>query len=544
MDTIDSKAESHPQPTATEDPRQTVNRRKVLGLAAAGVAGGYALADVAFPSLASAATTTEQGALAPAVVALTDAPTIAVDASLGNDFRVDIASNRTMGNPANPADGQKAVFQITQGAAGSNTITWASAYEFASALPQPTLSTAAGQTDLLAFIYNAAIGKWLLVAFVNGFNPAPVTTPPAGTYRLFPSTNGPSTAVPYGGDFLAGVLFQVTSGATWLDGYWWWVCPSGQPLSPQTFALWAIYNVATGVLVPAATATSGPLTPGQWNFVPLATPVALAPGACYSVCTGFAGGFSETDNQFGAGGPYGGGITNGPLTAFSDQSGSLPAPFSMSQGGYSVAGTDPTVYMAAEGHNSANFWMDLQVTTSPPAGTSYRLWPSYPRLPGVPGFDNTGYTLATEFTLTRPCTLDNIWFYSGPGATALPTRCAIWSVATQAEVGGTDNSSPSWSGSAGSGWVSCPYSSVTLPPGDYKVAVFHPGGATWFQVSLGYWNSGGPGSNGITAGPLTAPGTSTATGPGQATYNTAAWGYPLTGGTGENFWVDVELTPS
>ena len=47
-------------------------------------------------SPASAATTTEPGAVAPAVVGLTDAATIAVDASLGNDFRVTIAANRTM----------------------------------------------------------------------------------------------------------------------------------------------------------------------------------------------------------------------------------------------------------------------------------------------------------------------------------------------------------------------------------------------------------------------------------------------------------------
>jgi hypothetical protein len=118
-----------------------------------------------------------------------------------------------MGNPANPTGGQKIVFQITQGAAGSSTITWGSAFDFSSGLPQPALSTTAGQTDLLAFIYNAAMGKWLLVAFVNGFNPTTTTAPPAGTYRLFPSTNGPSSAVAYGGAFLAGVLSRSPRGA-------------------------------------------------------------------------------------------------------------------------------------------------------------------------------------------------------------------------------------------------------------------------------------------------------------------------------------------
>ena len=141
-------------------------------MAAVGAAGGTVLTD-AFASPASAATdgtTVEPGAVAPAVVALTDAATIAVDASLGNDFRVTISANRTMGNPSNPTDGQKVTFQITQGTGGSFTVTWGSGYEFSTGLPQPTLSTAAGQTDLLGFIYNAAAGAWLLAAFVNGFD--------------------------------------------------------------------------------------------------------------------------------------------------------------------------------------------------------------------------------------------------------------------------------------------------------------------------------------------------------------------------------------
>ena len=121
-------------------------------------------------SAAVQATTVESGALAPAVVGLTDAATIAVDASLGNDFRVTIAGNRTMANPANPSDGQQIIFQVTQGSGGSFTLTWGSSYEFSTGLPQPTLSTAAGQTDLLGFVYNAAKRTWLLAAFVNGFS--------------------------------------------------------------------------------------------------------------------------------------------------------------------------------------------------------------------------------------------------------------------------------------------------------------------------------------------------------------------------------------
>jgi IPT/TIG domain len=206
---MDRKTGSHLQPTVTQDPLQTVNRRKVLGLAAAGVAGGYVFSEAAFPLPALAATTTEQGALAPAVVNLTDAPTIAVDASLGNDFRVTIAASRAMGNPTNPADGQKIVFQITQGAAGSSTITWGSAFQFSSGLPQPTLSTTAGQTDLLGFIYNAAKGTWLLVAFVNGFSPI-----------IFPTVSGvsPNTGPLKGGTAITITGTGFVNGATVVIG--------------------------------------------------------------------------------------------------------------------------------------------------------------------------------------------------------------------------------------------------------------------------------------------------------------------------------------
>ena len=551
---------------------ETLSRRKIFkkaaGVAVVGAAGGAVLAE-AFPTSARAAggTTVEPGGFAPAVVALTDASTIAVDASLGNDFRVTIGANRIMGSPANPTDGQKITFQITQGTGGSLTITWGSSFEFSAGLPQPTLSTAAGQTDLLAFIYNAAKSAWLLAACVNGFatsqgsSPSPSVSPStsptispsssptmtSGVYRLFPSTNGPSSPVSYSGPFEAGVLFEVTTGGTWLQGFWWWVCPSGQPTSAQTFALWAVYGNSQGGLVSAATVASGALTAGQWNYVPLTTPVSLAQGVCYNACTAFTGSFPVTNGEYAAGGPYSAGIVNGALSAFSDQSGSLPAPFSMPQGVFGVGTTDPTKGMPSDGSQSDNFWVDLQVTTTPPSAATYRLWPSYPTLAGAATGETTAYTLANEVKLTALATLDNIWFYSPPGAQSLPTRCAIWSVGSQSVVAGTDNTSPSWSGTAGSGWISCPYSGVTLPVGDYKVSVFYGGGTEWFLVTLNYWGSGGPGASGITAGPLTAPSTSSATSPGQSTYNQGSWAYPQSygsGGGGENFWVDLEVTPS
>jgi hypothetical protein len=533
------------------DSDETLSRRRIFkgiaGVAAVG-AGGLVLADAAASPASAAAqgTTVESGALAPAVVNLADGATIGLDASLGNDFRVTIAGNRTMGTPSNPTDGQKIALQVTQGTGGGYTLSWPSSYEFSAGLPQPTLSTTAGLTDMLGFIYNAAKGNWLCVAFISGFSSPPPVTQPQGTYRLFSSVNGPSTPVSYSGPFICGVVAAVTTGGCWLDGYWWWVCQSEQSTAAQKFALWCVDGISSGSLVAGSTVTSGALTAGQWNFVPLATPLPLAIGATYVAATGFSGSFPDTNSQFGGGEPYAGGIVSGPLTAYSDATGTKPSPFNTAQTVFSVAGTDPTVNMPIYGSSSCNFWMDLQVTTSPPTGTSYRLWPGYPVLPGQTSSDTTGYALATEFTLTESCTLDNIWFYSASGAGALPTRCAIWNVASQSEVSGTDNSSPAWSAAAGSGWVSCAYSGVTLPAGDYKVAVYCGGGAQWYYATTAYWTTG-PGASGITSGPVTAPGATTATSPGQSTYNTGSWAYPQTYASsagGENYWVDVEVTPT
>ncbi len=108
------------------------------------------------------------GYVAPAVVNLTDAATIAVDAALGNDFRVTIGASRAIGTPANPIDGQRITFQITQGAGGNFTVSWSSAYNFGAA-GAPVLSRPDGATDVVGFIYNAANSAWLCAGSALGF---------------------------------------------------------------------------------------------------------------------------------------------------------------------------------------------------------------------------------------------------------------------------------------------------------------------------------------------------------------------------------------
>jgi hypothetical protein len=118
---------------------QELSRRKIfmsaVGVAAAGTATAVRT-DATSAKAAALATTVEAGALAPAVVNLTDAATISVDASAGNDFRLTIGGNRTVSAPANPTDGQKITLQVTQGTGGPYTLSWASAYAFSVGLAQ------------------------------------------------------------------------------------------------------------------------------------------------------------------------------------------------------------------------------------------------------------------------------------------------------------------------------------------------------------------------------------------------------------------------
>ena len=105
-------------------------------------------------------------------VNLTDAPTIATNASLGNSFRVTLGGNRTLGAPSSPSDGQMCMWEVTQDGTGNRTLalaTGAGGFLFGTDLTSVTFSTAAGATDLLGCRYNAADNRWWVIAFLRGF---------------------------------------------------------------------------------------------------------------------------------------------------------------------------------------------------------------------------------------------------------------------------------------------------------------------------------------------------------------------------------------
>lgn len=376
------------------------------------------------------------------------------------------------------------------------------------------------------------------------------------TYRLFGNLQGPTNAVSIGSTALVtSLIFELTTGGGWLDGYWLWVCPEGQPTAPQTFTLYILYQganyVNTGEIIPGTTVTSGDLVPGQWNFIPLPQAVPLSIATLYQLETAASGGVPITENNWGVGDPWASGVTSGPV--FAPSSG----PNGTDQGAVAV-GADPTTVVPEYSSESPFWWLDVQVSTEAPPGSSYRLWPGMPLIVAPPKTageqaDTNEQTSATEFWLSADCTLNKIWFWSPipnpvagtPAAALLPGACAIFDIATKTIVPGTlqgmagpnPTTMPAWckpDGSAaqpGDGWVYCSYESqniTLLASRGYKTAVYCYGGGTLLDVDFLFFaeqafyfgplideTTGdviGPAvvPNGITNGPLSAPSVSSA----------------------------------
>lgn len=424
------------------------------------------------------------------------------------------------------------------------------------------------------------------------------------TYRLWPATSGPAAATAYTGNFLSGVVFAVKGGGNWFQGYWWWVCASGQATAPVKCALWTLVNGGSGgAVVPGSVVTSGALTAGQWNYIPLPQPVQLAPswdanstvnGSGYIAAIGCNGAFPDTINYFAAGNPGGNSISNGPLIAYASNSAgttNLP-PFSLPNGVFTTAGSDPSLVMPSGGSNNGdNFWVDVQISDAAPAGYggSYRIWPNKGDAnPATSGDAAVNYTIATEIHLTQKCTLNNVWYYRPNAATTMATRCDVWSVSSGLAVASI--AAPTWLTASGAAFVAGPgigtwakaafAGGVTLPPGVYRVSVYNSAGTTdvnWGakDASTDYFGQTfpGAGSLGINWDVIVAPnyagaaagflfgGPSTNTPPfsngttphAQPVFGEGASGEnvfpqlnaPVGAGTNQSqvYWVDLEVTP-
>lgn len=100
--------------------------------------------------LAAANVFTKGQAVTP--VALSDAATIATDASLSNSFYVTLGGNRTLANPTNLQSGQVLNWKIKQDGTGSRTLAYGSKFKWVGG-SAPSLSTAANARDIITAEY-------------------------------------------------------------------------------------------------------------------------------------------------------------------------------------------------------------------------------------------------------------------------------------------------------------------------------------------------------------------------------------------------------
>jgi hypothetical protein len=97
---------------------------------------------------------------------LTDAATIATNASLSNVFTVTLGGNRTLGAPTNVVSGGTYLWVITQDGTGSRTLAYDAVFKFPGGT-DPVLSTAGASVDLLTCVANGADS--LLCNLTKGF---------------------------------------------------------------------------------------------------------------------------------------------------------------------------------------------------------------------------------------------------------------------------------------------------------------------------------------------------------------------------------------
>jgi len=344
--------------------------------------------------------------------------------------------------------------------------------------------------------------------------------------RLWPSTNGPGSPTAFAGAYTAGITFRCLSPKVqWLQAIGIWVPAGGDTSPPGGYKtqLWQGLTSTTAQAIAGTSATATGLTAGAWNFITLPSPVPLTCGDTpYVAGVGWTSvnGFPDTQNQFGFGQPFAAGFTSGQLFAYSDQGASAAIPTGAPQGGFSVVASPPQYPDASS--NSSNFWVDVLTSDTAPAGYTgpYELYPNNTggNLSVVVDL-NVNYNVGTEVALASGpgiigYPLLGYKYVSPATAASLATRASLWTVdATgliRGEIANTVIASPSWSGAAGSGWVTANLTpNAIVPPGKYVAAVYNSAGAG------GGWNAkdsvtsafgaGGPLASGISNGPLSAP---------------------------------------
>jgi hypothetical protein len=100
-------------------------------------------------SIEASATVVRKQVYSP-IVSLTDAASISLDLSTGNNFAVTLGGNRTLENPSNAIAGQVGYIYVYQDGTGSRTLSFGNSYRFAEGAA-PVMTTSISAVDMLVF---------------------------------------------------------------------------------------------------------------------------------------------------------------------------------------------------------------------------------------------------------------------------------------------------------------------------------------------------------------------------------------------------------
>ena len=82
--------------------------------------------------------------------------TIPWDLAANQVAKLEVTTNSTLNTPTNPVDGATYMLVVTQGTAGSNTLSFSTAFKFPGGVA-PTLSVGSADVDVLAFVSNGTV---------------------------------------------------------------------------------------------------------------------------------------------------------------------------------------------------------------------------------------------------------------------------------------------------------------------------------------------------------------------------------------------------
>lgn len=141
--------------------------KTLLAYGVSDVTGAAPTASPALTGTATAVNLTQSGRYLNTPDNLTDASTIAIDASLGNHFRVTLTGSHTLGNPTNPVDGQRILVEVTQDGSGAHTLTYDTKYNLGPV--DGTIASGVGDVTHIGLVYNSGRDQWDVLAVGVGY---------------------------------------------------------------------------------------------------------------------------------------------------------------------------------------------------------------------------------------------------------------------------------------------------------------------------------------------------------------------------------------